>query len=168
MCILPFQVLYLCYAGYPKLNVMMTIRLTVFLLHIRVCFQLSEGLSTIAQGFLEEFVNSWRYMDDQYYPLSGAEARVADKGGSRFTFSISVDKYLEVVELYVVTLLATTLKDTGLAISWVEKAMLPMENRQVTFEISLPFFQISQSRPLQCFLMCYPLLAITVDQYPCI
>ncbi|XP_047964382.1 protein APEM9 isoform X2 [Salvia hispanica] len=67
-----------------------------------VCFQLSEGLSSIAQGFLEEFVNSW-----------------------------TVDKYLEVVELYVVTLLATTLKDTNLAISWVEKAVLPIEKRQV-------------------------------------
>ncbi|KAH6798001.1 hypothetical protein C2S52_022555 [Perilla frutescens var. hirtella] len=96
-----------------------------------VCFQLSEGLSTTAQGFLEEFVNSWMYVDDQYYPLSGAEATVTDTGGSCFPFSISLDKYLEVVELYVVTLLATTLKDVDLAISWVDKAVLPMEKRQV-------------------------------------
>lgn len=92
---------------------------------------MSEGLSTTAQGFLEEFVNSWSFVDDQYYPLSGAEARVADTEGSRFTYSISIDEYFEVVELYVVTLLAATLKDTDLAISWVEKAVLPMENRQV-------------------------------------
>ncbi|KAG6430225.1 hypothetical protein SASPL_108288 [Salvia splendens] len=72
-----------------------------------VCFQLSEGLSTIAQGYLEEFVNSWTYVDDKYHPV------------------------LEAVELYVVTLLATTLKDTNLAISWVEKAVLPIEKRQV-------------------------------------
>ncbi|XP_042035612.1 protein APEM9-like [Salvia splendens] len=96
-----------------------------------VCFQLSEGLSNIAQGFLEEFVNSWTYVDDKYHPLLGEEARVADTGGSHYPFFISVDKYLEVVELYVVTLLATTLKDTNLAISWVEKAVLPMEKRQV-------------------------------------
>ncbi|KAG6389003.1 hypothetical protein SASPL_150440 [Salvia splendens] len=105
-------------------------RVTVLLPH-RVCFQLSEGLSNIAQGFLEEFVNSWTYVDDKYHPLLGEEARVADTGGSHYPFFISVDKYLEVVELYVVTLLATTLKDTNLAISWVEKAVLPMEKRQV-------------------------------------
>lgn len=97
-----------------------------------MCFQLSEGLSSIAQGFLEEFVNSWTYVDDKYHPLLGEEARVADTGGSNYPFFISVDKYLEVVELYVVTLLATTLKDTNLAISWVEKAVLPIEKRQVT------------------------------------
>ncbi|XP_057806541.1 protein APEM9 [Salvia miltiorrhiza] len=96
-----------------------------------VCFQLSESLSTTAQGFLEDFVNSWVYVDDKYHPLAGEEARVADTGGSCSPFSISVDKYLEVVELYVVTLLATSLKDTNLAISWVEKAVLPMEKRQV-------------------------------------
>lgn len=93
---------------------------------------MSEGLSTTVQGFLEEFLDSWIYVDDRYYPLSGAEARVSDTGGSCFTYSIGVDKYLEVVELYVVTLLAATVKDTDLAISWVEKAMLPMEKRQVT------------------------------------
>lgn len=104
----------------------------MFYLPHRACFQLSEGLSTTAQGFLEEFVDSWMYADDQYHPLSGAEDGVTDTGGSCVPFSIPVDDYLEVVELYVVTLLATTLKDTDLAISWVEKAVLPMEKRQVT------------------------------------
>ncbi|KAK6152101.1 hypothetical protein DH2020_014736 [Rehmannia glutinosa] len=96
----------------------------------RACFQMSESLSTTVQGYLEEFLNNWIYMDDRYYPLSGAEASVSDTEGSSFMFSIGVDEYLEVVELYVITLLATTLKDTDLAISWVEKAMLPMEKRQ--------------------------------------
>ncbi|XP_042031698.1 protein APEM9-like isoform X2 [Salvia splendens] len=97
-----------------------------------VCFQLSDGLSTIAQGYLEEFVNSWTYVGDKYHPLLGEEARVADTGGSHYPFLITVDMYLEVVELYVVTLLATTLKDKNLAISWVEKAvLLPIEKRQV-------------------------------------
>lgn len=120
-----------CYIEYPKLNVMMSARLTV-LLPFRVCFQLSESLSTTAQGFLEEFVNSWMYVDGKYHPLSGEEARAADTGESCIPFSITVDKYLEVVELYVVKHLATTLKDTDLAISWVEKSVLPMEKRQVT------------------------------------
>ncbi|KAI3447285.1 hypothetical protein Pfo_003950 [Paulownia fortunei] len=95
-----------------------------------VCFQMSESIPTTVQGFLEEFLNNWKYLDDRYYPLSGAEASVSDTEGSCFMFSIGVDKYLEVVELYVITLLAITVKDTYLAISWVEKAMLPMEKRQ--------------------------------------
>ncbi|KAK6126677.1 hypothetical protein DH2020_039585 [Rehmannia glutinosa] len=94
------------------------------------CFQMSESLSTTVQGYLEEFLDNWIYMDDRYYPRSGAEASVSDTEGSSFMFSIGVDEYLEVVELYVITLLATTLKHTDLAISWVEKAMLPLEKRQ--------------------------------------
>lgn len=113
---------------YPKNIMMLTV---LFPPPQRVCFQLSESLPTTAQGFLEEFVNSWMYVDDKYHPLSGEEARLADTGGSCSPFSISVDKYLEVVELFVVTLLSTTLKDTDLAISWVEKAVLPIEKRQV-------------------------------------
>ncbi|KAK6125522.1 hypothetical protein DH2020_040756 [Rehmannia glutinosa] len=91
---------------------------------------MSESLSTTVQGYLEEFLNNWIYMDDRYYSRSGAEASVSDTEGSSFMFSIGVDEYLEVVELYVITLLATTLKHTDLAISWVEKAMLPLEKRQ--------------------------------------
>ncbi|KAL6519262.1 hypothetical protein OROGR_018582 [Orobanche gracilis] len=76
-----------------------------------VSFQMSEKILTTGQDSLEEFLNNWVYMDDRYYPCS-------------------VDEYLEVVELYVITLLSTILKDTDHAICWVEKAMLPMERRQ--------------------------------------
>ncbi|KAL0333627.1 UNVERIFIED_CONTAM: protein APEM9 [Sesamum angustifolium] len=96
----------------------------------RVCFQLSESPSTTVQGSLEEFLNNWQFVDNRYYPVLGAEASASDPEGSCFRFSIGVDEYLEVVELYVITLLAMIKKDTDLAISWVEKAMLPMEKRQ--------------------------------------
>ncbi|GFP82164.1 hypothetical protein PHJA_000359700 [Phtheirospermum japonicum] len=95
-----------------------------------VCFQMSEGLLTSVQGSLEEFLNNWMFMDDRYYPLSGADDSVSDTERSSFMLSIGVDEYLEVVELYVITYLATTLKDTDLAISWVEKANLPTDKRQ--------------------------------------
>ncbi|KAL6508475.1 hypothetical protein OROHE_021608 [Orobanche hederae] len=95
-----------------------------------VCFQMSENILATAQDSLEEFLSNWVYMDDRYYPGSGAFDSVSDTEGSSFMFSIGVDEYLEVVELYVVTLLSTILKDTDHAICWVEKAMLPMERHQ--------------------------------------
>ncbi|KAL2533351.1 3-phosphoinositide-dependent protein kinase-1 [Abeliophyllum distichum] len=95
-----------------------------------VCFLMSEGLLTVAQGFLEEFLNNWRYVNQRYYLLSSSEANTSDIEGSCYRCSIGVDKYLEVVELYVVSLLAMAIKDIDLAISWVDKAMLPEEKRQ--------------------------------------
>ncbi|KAI7982923.1 Protein APEM9 [Camellia lanceoleosa] len=48
-----------------------------------------------------------------------------------FTVSASgVDKYLEVVEVYVVTLPGMVVRDIDHAICWVEKATLPEEKRQ--------------------------------------
>ncbi|KAL8462773.1 hypothetical protein ACS0TY_033698 [Phlomoides rotata] len=95
-----------------------------------VCFQMSEGLSTTVQDSLEEFLNNWIYLDDRYYPLSCTEARESNKGQACSMISIEVEKYLEVVELYVVTLLAASVEGMDLAISWVEKSMLPMEKRR--------------------------------------
>ncbi|XP_073285414.1 protein APEM9-like [Primulina huaijiensis] len=95
-----------------------------------VCFHMSESPSATVQASLEEFLDHWRYVDDRYYPLPSEEFCASDTERAYFTFSLGVDKYLQVVELYVITLLAMTLKETDLAISWVEKAMLPMEKRQ--------------------------------------
>ncbi|XP_075489221.1 protein APEM9 [Primulina tabacum] len=95
-----------------------------------VCLHMSESPSATVQAPLEEFLDNWRYVGDRYYPLLDEESCASETEGSCFRFSVGVDKYLEVVELYVITLLAMTLKETDLAISWVEKAMLPMEKRQ--------------------------------------
>ncbi|GMP81435.1 hypothetical protein CsSME_00036146 [Camellia sinensis var. sinensis] len=51
-------------------------------------------------------------------------------GGSFGSFSLGVDKYLEVVEVYVVTLLGMVVRDIDHAICWVEKATLPEEKQQ--------------------------------------
>ena len=59
---------------------------------------------------------------------------------------LGIDKYLEVVEVYAVTLLATALKDADLAISWVENASLPEENRQVNKGFSLQIMPLYKSR----------------------
>ncbi|CAL5349295.1 unnamed protein product [Camellia sinensis] len=51
-------------------------------------------------------------------------------GGSFGSFLLAVDKYLEVVEVYVVTLLGMVVRDIDHAICWVEKATLPEEKQQ--------------------------------------
>ncbi|KAL6496430.1 hypothetical protein OROGR_029688 [Orobanche gracilis] len=95
-----------------------------------VCFEMSENILATVQDSLEEFLNSYVYMDDRYYPCPGAYDSLSDTEGSSFMFSIGVDEYLEAVELYVITLLSTILKDTDHAICWVEKAMMPMHRHQ--------------------------------------
>jgi hypothetical protein len=95
------------------------------------CFQISEGSSFGVREFLEEFLSKWNCVDERYYVLVGAEANVDCMARSDRRFILGVDNYLEVVEVYAVTLLATVLHDMHLALSWVEKAALPEEKRQV-------------------------------------
>jgi len=82
------------------------------------------------QEFLEEFLNGWSLGDGQYHAVI---PKVNEEGGSRFErhYVIGIDEYLEVVEVYAITLLATVLKEVDLAVSWVENAPLPEENQQV-------------------------------------
>uniref|UniRef100_A0A5B7AIW6 3-phosphoinositide-dependent protein kinase-1 n=1 Tax=Davidia involucrata TaxID=16924 RepID=A0A5B7AIW6_DAVIN len=94
-----------------------------------VCFQITEGPSGV-QEFLEEFLSKWRYLDEQYYVLATAESNVANVKECDSRFMLGVDKYLEVVEVYVVMLLGMVLGKMDHAISWVEKAALPEEKRQ--------------------------------------
>ncbi|CAK7345797.1 unnamed protein product [Dovyalis caffra] len=95
------------------------------------CFQISGSSSAGVREFLEEFLSNWSLMDGKYYVLVGAEADVDVQEGCDGRYVLGVDKYMEVVEVYAVTLLGTTLKDLDSAISWVEKAALPDESRQV-------------------------------------
>ncbi|KAL6982291.1 hypothetical protein U1Q18_049188, partial [Sarracenia purpurea var. burkii] len=96
------------------------------------CFQIAEGSSLGTQQFLEEFLSKWRFVDEDelYYVLADAESNGGYIEGSGGRFVLGVDKYLEVVEVYVVTYLGRVLRDVDHAISWVEKATLPEEKRQ--------------------------------------
>lgn len=80
--------------------------------------------------FLEEFLNGWTLGDGQYDAVI-AEANVEHGNSFERHFVLGIDEYLEVVEVFAITLLATVLEDVDLAISWVENAPLPEENRQV-------------------------------------
>lgn len=97
---------------------------------IRACFQIADGSPFGVQQFLEEFLNGWIVGDEQYCTVI-TEANSELESGHNLQFVLEIDKYMEVVELYTLTLLATVLNDVDLAISWVEKASLPEGKRQV-------------------------------------
>ncbi|OVA19298.1 hypothetical protein BVC80_521g107 [Macleaya cordata] len=95
------------------------------------CFLLSEGSYSDLREFLEEFLGKWRFMDDnQCYILASGEPNGAYLKGFDGHCILEIEKYLQVVEVYVVTLLGKALNDTDHAIAWVERAELPEENRQ--------------------------------------
>ncbi|KAF4365553.1 hypothetical protein G4B88_025732 [Cannabis sativa] len=99
------------------------------ILFSRACFQISQSPSSV-RNFLEEFLSKWRFVDDDYYVLANDETSVDYVKGCSGRFRLSVDDYLDVVEVYVMKVLATTLNDLDLAIHWVEKAELPKDRRQ--------------------------------------
>ncbi|XP_057981486.1 protein APEM9 [Malania oleifera] len=112
-----------------------------------VCFQLAEGSSFGVQEFLEAFLNKWRYVDEQYYVLAGAEADIRNMVGCYGRFVLGVDKYLEVVEVYVFTLLGMVLNDIDLAVSWVENAALPEDQRQQLLRRLHSLYSLKVSNP---------------------
>lgn len=108
---------------------------------IRVCLEISEGSYADVQEFLEEFLSKWSCVDGKYYVITVAEKKADSTEGCDGQLVLGIDQYLEVVEMYAVTLLGTVLNDVDLAISWIENVALPEENRQVkynTLHISLP------------------------------
>ncbi|KAL5161787.1 Protein APEM9 [Glycine soja] len=91
------------------------------------CFQIAQGSALSVQQFLHEFLNGWTLEHSQY---SAVITEAASRDQSRRFILLPIVEYLQVVELYAVTLLATLQKNVDLAISWVENASLPEENRQ--------------------------------------
>lgn len=102
-----------------------------YLVYCRVCFQMSESSSGVRE-FLEEFLSKWRFANERYYVLAGAESNIDDVEGCDGCFVLGVGRYLDVVEIYVMKLLGATPNDMSLAITWVDKAELPEDKRQVT------------------------------------
>ncbi|KAJ9172293.1 hypothetical protein P3X46_015548 [Hevea brasiliensis] len=101
----------------------------VQILRIGACFQISEGLSLGVREFLEEFLSKWHFVDGRYV-LVGAHVDTNVQKGCDERNVLGVDEYMEVVEIYAVTLLGKTLKDLDCAIAWVEKEAMPEEGRQ--------------------------------------
>ncbi|XP_015581889.2 protein APEM9 isoform X3 [Ricinus communis] len=95
-----------------------------------VCFQISEGSLLGVREFLEEFLGKWNFVEGRHYVLVDARIDANLQEGYDKSSILGVDEYMEVAEIYAVTLLGTALKDLDLAISWVEKAALPEERQQ--------------------------------------
>nr|GMD61650.1 protein APEM9 [Ipomoea batatas] len=94
------------------------------------CLQIPGGISSDFQEILEEFLSKWKYMDGNYYSSVSVGNDVTYVEGFSKQFVLGVDKYLEIVELYVITFLGRIMRNVDLAVSWVEKASLPEEKRQ--------------------------------------
>lgn len=96
----------------------------------RICLQVSSGSYSGVDEILEEFFSVWVFKDD-HYVLNDAGLSAKRFHGTRH---LEIDEYMEVVELYTFGVLGKVSNDLGVAISWVEKATLPEERRQVTIE----------------------------------
>ncbi|XP_060172332.1 protein APEM9 isoform X1 [Lycium barbarum] len=97
---------------------------------VEVCLQIPDGPSAEVQEILQEFLRKWKHVDGKYYTVASMEADVPNIEEFSNQISLGVDKYLQIVELYVITFLGRFIGNLDLAISWVEKAALPEEKRQ--------------------------------------
>ncbi|KAL2920450.1 Protein APEM9 [Bienertia sinuspersici] len=94
------------------------------------CVQVSGGSPTRVRDFLEDVLAKWPLNNEKFYVLSSLDLQKNDVVVSTRQSTLEVDQYLEVVEFYALTLVGGVLKDVDRAVSWVEKAQLPEEQRQ--------------------------------------
>ena len=90
----------------------------------RACFQISKSSYLGVHETLEEFLGKWSRVDERCYVLVNSEADMDD-----WSQTLEVEEYVKVVEIYVSALLGADRWNH--AVSWVEKASLPEDTRQV-------------------------------------
>ncbi|RWW87436.1 hypothetical protein BHE74_00003736 [Ensete ventricosum] len=113
-------------------------------MNCRACMQISERFTSNLRAIFEEFLSKWKYVDGGIYVLTVEEMESSsDKVGIKQSVMEAKD-YLEVAEVYTITILGMVLCSPDLAISWTEKAELPEESRQVKL-----------SFPIHCHLLYY-------------
>ncbi|KAF9663015.1 hypothetical protein SADUNF_Sadunf18G0114300 [Salix dunnii] len=93
------------------------------------------GANEIIGGYFLGFPLQLGFSGWKYHVLVGTEANVDVQEGFDGRYLLEVDKYMEVVDVYALTLLGTTLKHLDSAISWVEKAALPKNKQLVKIKI---------------------------------
>ncbi|WCJ28718.1 3-phosphoinositide-dependent protein kinase-1 putative [Euphorbia peplus] len=115
-----------------------------------VCFQISEGSSLGVREFFEEFLSKWHFVNEKFYVFvrPNVDDNVQQELDDRDY--LGIDEYMEVVEIYAVTLLGTALKDLDHAIAWVEKAGIPEERRQGLLRKLHSLYSIKMSNCSQC------------------
>ena len=92
---------------------------------------MAEGSGPDLRPVFEEYLAKWRYTDNQVYALNGGQERSSN--GLIVMSTMATEDYLEVAELYTVTFLGIASNEPESAISWVEKAELTDQDRQVFF-----------------------------------
>ncbi|CAH9133193.1 unnamed protein product [Cuscuta epithymum] len=105
-------------------------------------FPMSDGLSSHFLEAVEEYLNSWQYMEEPYDHYA---CEIAHGGGFGMKNELAVNDYLDVAEIYAIAFLGRTLKNFDLALSWVEKASLPEENRQ---DLLRQLYSMNSSEPV--------------------
>lgn len=97
----------------------------------RAHLQITQGCgsTTKLRSVLEQFLKAWRLVDG----VDDEQIYVSLKTEEQVFSLLSVEKYLEIVDVYVARLLGTVVCDFDTAISWTENADLPEEKRRVRF-----------------------------------
>lgn len=90
------------------------------------CMQISEGYSQNLRTIFEEFLDKWVHASDKENVLPNTKSNSSEL----WQCSIPMEKYMEVVNVYTITILGMILRKPDIAISWVEKAVLPDAKRQ--------------------------------------
>lgn len=93
------------------------------------CMQISEGYSSNLGTIFEEFLEKWVYLKDELNVLPKPELE-RPSFECQWQPAIPVNKYLEVADVYAITVLGMVLHKPDVAISWTERAGLPEEKRQ--------------------------------------
>lgn len=96
-----------------------------------VCLQVHEGESLVAQDTLEEFFEGWIFSQGELcYILLEVERRKSPWGRIWTCSHLSREKYMQIIELYTLSVLVKGLKNAQLALNWLKKADLSEEERQ--------------------------------------
>ncbi|XP_065853291.1 protein APEM9 [Euphorbia lathyris] len=114
-----------------------------------VCFQISEGSSFGVREFFEEFLSKWHFVNEKFYVFVRPNVDDVQQEFDDRDY-LGIDEYMEVVEIYAVTLLGTALKDLDHAIAWVEKAGIPEERRQGLLRKLHSLYSVKVSNCSQC------------------
>ena len=91
--------------------------------------QMAAQSGSELRAIFDEYLAKWRYTNDEVYVLNGGQE--SSLHGFVATSVMSTKQYLEVAELYTVTFLCIVSQESETAISWVEKAELTEQGRQV-------------------------------------
>ncbi|MQM07504.1 hypothetical protein Taro_040337 [Colocasia esculenta] len=108
------------------------------------CMQIAEGSTSTIRATFEEFLGEWKYVEGHSLLFLNEEEKCTTSYGIKWSH-LSLEKFLDIVEVYAITILGVVVNDIDLAISWTEKAELPEERRQEILRRLHSFFSAKHS-----------------------